>query len=52
MATDSGKAPYEAPVLTVQGTFEAITHGNLTGTRFDGNFVIGQPAPNPLNIFS
>ena len=39
------KLHYETPVLAEVGSFEALTHGQSVGVKFDGNFVIGQPVP-------
>lgn len=39
------KLAYDAPNLTKVGTFETLTQGGSDGSRFDGNFVVGQPVP-------
>lgn len=46
------KTTYETPTVADLGTFEDITLGQSNGSKFDGNFVAGQPAPDPLDIFS
>lgn len=47
---------YEAPAVTVYGNITQITRAGETGSRFDGNFTIGQPVPGnedgEPNIFS
>jgi hypothetical protein len=34
---------YEAPVLRVHGTLEAMTHGGSSGTTLDAAFPAGTP---------
>lgn len=46
------KAPYETPAVTVRGTFESLTQHTGAGARFDMSFNVGDPVPDPLNIFS
>ena len=46
------KTTYETPSIADLGTFEEITQGSSTGNTFDGNYVQGQPVPDPLDIFS
>jgi len=46
------KLPYEAPKLTVVGTFESVTQASSNGSRFDA-FVVGTPGqPTSTNLFS
>jgi hypothetical protein len=37
------KAQYEAPTLTVVGTFEDITQGQARGSQLDATFPTGTP---------
>lgn len=46
------KTTYETPTVADLGTFENITLGSSTGSNFDASFDAGQPAPDPLDIFS
>ena len=39
----ASKKQYEAPVLTVVGTFETITQAASTGFALDGGFPVGTP---------
>jgi hypothetical protein len=36
---------YEAPLLTVQGSFESLTQQDVDGARFDSSFNEGDPIP-------
>lgn len=40
-----GKAQYEAPVLTVHGSFESVTRQDGDGSHFDLSFNAGDPIP-------
>jgi hypothetical protein len=40
-----GKAFYEAPRLTVHGSFESLTQQDTDGRRFDQSFNAGDPIP-------
>ena len=44
--SETGKTQYEAPELTVHGTFESVTQAFGTGTRLDADFLRGTPAPD------
>jgi hypothetical protein len=48
----SAKLRYEAPVVTLQGSFESVTQHATAGSRFDTSFSAGDPVPDPLDIFS
>ena len=39
------KKTYEAPKLEELGSFEAMTKGGTSGTRFDANFQNDAPVP-------
>ena len=39
------KLSYETPMLSRQGSFEALTQQDIDGRRFDANFNEGDPIP-------
>lgn len=39
------KTTYQTPSVSDLGTFEEITQGQTTGSRFDSNFTAGQTVP-------
>lgn len=48
----AGRRRYEAPALTVIGTFEQVTHATTSGTRLDQTFPTGTPVPLPADSLS